>query len=162
HPDPYSVAAQAGVLRAGEASGIQDAVGGFGIRYAVGSGALAAKSLLTGSDYAAMLREEFSDDFEVAMKSRAWRGRATDQDFDGRFRGWSRMRRRPPTTGFVAHRHPSRGKRGLPLCGRSTWPRRSCASCSPREEFRSPNPMPTHFCAAHGMISNRARGFVPE
>src|SRR5207245_9439757 len=82
HPDPYALAAQAGVLRAGEASGIQDAVGGFGIRYAVGSGALAAKSLLTGSDYATMLREEFRDDFEVAMKSRAWLERATDEDYD--------------------------------------------------------------------------------
>ena len=82
HSDPYSIAAQAGVLRAGEASGIQDAVGGFGIRYAVGSGALAAKSLLTGSDYATMLREEFRDDFEVAMKSRAWLERATDEDYD--------------------------------------------------------------------------------
>jgi flavin-dependent dehydrogenase len=82
HPDPYSVVAQGGVLRAGEASGIQDAVGGFGIRYAVGSGALAAKSLLTGSDYPSMLREEFQDDFEVAMKSRAWLERATDADYD--------------------------------------------------------------------------------
>ena len=82
HPDPYSVVAQGGVLRAGEASGIQDAVGGFGIRYAVGSGALAAKALLTGSNYPAMLREEFRDDFEVAMKSRAWLERATDEDYD--------------------------------------------------------------------------------
>src|SRR5205814_972150 len=65
-----------------EASGIQDAVGGFGIRYAVGSGAPAAKSPLTGADYPAMLRAGCRDDVEVAMKSREWLARATGEDYD--------------------------------------------------------------------------------
>jgi flavin-dependent dehydrogenase len=82
HPDPYVVAAEGGIIRAGEAAGIQDAVGGFGVRYAVASGTIAAKALLEDSDYISLLREEFRDEFELGMKSRDWLDRAADEDYD--------------------------------------------------------------------------------
>jgi len=82
HPNPYEAAYKDTVPHAGEAGGIQDAVGGFGIRYAIVSGALAAKALLDDLNYPALLREEFGDEFEAAMKSRAWLDRATDEDYD--------------------------------------------------------------------------------
>ena len=41
-------ACSGGVLLAGEAAGFQDALWGFGIRYALLSGCLAARSLLSG------------------------------------------------------------------------------------------------------------------
>lgn len=80
--DPYEAARSPGPVRVGEAAGIQDAVGGFGIRYAIASGALAARSLLDKSDYAANLRAEFLDDFEIAKRGRAWLDRATNDDYD--------------------------------------------------------------------------------
>jgi flavin-dependent dehydrogenase len=83
HPSPFETIQENGVLRAGEAGGIQDAVGGFGIRFAVASGALAARALLEGLDYSTLLKQEFGDDFEIAMKSRAWLDRATDEEYDG-------------------------------------------------------------------------------
>lgn len=82
HPNPYEAALKDMVPHVGEAAGIQDAVGGFGIRYAVASGALAAKALLEDLSYPALLREEFRDDFEIALKSRAWLDRAKDEDYD--------------------------------------------------------------------------------
>jgi len=80
--DPYEAARSPGPLRVGEAAGIQDAAGGFGIRYAIASGALAARSFLDHSDYAASLRAEFQDDFEIANRGRAWLARATNDDYD--------------------------------------------------------------------------------
>jgi flavin-dependent dehydrogenase len=83
HPNPLEAVHENGALRVGEAAGIQDAVGGFGIRFAVASGALSAQALLQGLDYGSLLREEFRDDFEVGLKSRAWLDRATDEEYDG-------------------------------------------------------------------------------
>ena len=48
-----------GVLLAGEAAGFQDALWGFGIRYALLSGCLAARALLSGSDYDRLWKERF-------------------------------------------------------------------------------------------------------
>ena len=80
--DPYEAAQGPGPVRVGEAAGIQDGVGGFGIRYAIASGALAARSLLDKSDYLAGLRTEFQDDFDIANRGRAWLDRATNDDYD--------------------------------------------------------------------------------
>jgi len=49
-------AVQGGHLVAGEQAGFQDALAGFGIRYALRSGVLAARSLLEGRDYTALWR----------------------------------------------------------------------------------------------------------
>ena len=48
-----------GVLLAGEAAGFQDALWGFGIRYALLSGSLAARALLSGADYDRLWKRRF-------------------------------------------------------------------------------------------------------
>jgi hypothetical protein len=52
-------ACRGGVLLAGEAAGFQDALWGFGIRYALLSGHLAARALLSGVDYDALWKRRF-------------------------------------------------------------------------------------------------------
>jgi len=51
-------AVQGGHLIVGEQAGFQDALAGFGIRYALRSGILAARSLIEGTDYTALWRRE--------------------------------------------------------------------------------------------------------
>ncbi len=80
--NPFEGLSSTTPLKVGEAGGIQDAVGGFGIRYAIASGHLAALSLISGKDYVSSLRAEFQSDFEGAMTGRQWLDRATDDDFD--------------------------------------------------------------------------------
>ncbi len=50
---------EGGRLFVGEAAGLQDLLWGFGIRTAIESGALAADSLITGSDYRRLAEERF-------------------------------------------------------------------------------------------------------
>ncbi len=52
-------AIQGGRLVIGEQAGFQDALAGFGMRYALRSGILAARSLIEGADYTAAWRREF-------------------------------------------------------------------------------------------------------
>ena len=52
-------ACSGGVLLAGEAAGFQDALWGFGIRYALLSGCLAARALLSGADYDRLWKRRF-------------------------------------------------------------------------------------------------------
>lgn len=80
--NPYAMASVPGPLRAGEAAGIQDAVGGYGIKYAVASGYLAAQSLLDNASYVDRLRAEFGDTFETASRGRTWLDHATNDDYD--------------------------------------------------------------------------------
>lgn len=51
-------AIQASHLVAGEQAGFQDALAGFGMRYALRSGLLAARSLIDGTDYGSLWRQE--------------------------------------------------------------------------------------------------------
>jgi flavin-dependent dehydrogenase len=51
-------AVQGGHLVVGEQAGFQDALAGFGMRYALRSGILAARSLIEGADYTAAWRRE--------------------------------------------------------------------------------------------------------
>jgi flavin-dependent dehydrogenase len=51
-------AVQGGHLVIGEQAGFQDALAGFGMRYALRSGVLAARSLIEGIDYTALWRRE--------------------------------------------------------------------------------------------------------
>lgn len=51
-------AMQGGHLVIGEQAGFQDALAGFGMRYALRSGILAARSLIEGTDYTALWRRE--------------------------------------------------------------------------------------------------------
>jgi flavin-dependent dehydrogenase len=52
-------ACRGGVLLAGEAAGFQDALWGFGIRYALLSGHLAAQALLSGANYDLLWKRRF-------------------------------------------------------------------------------------------------------
>lgn len=51
---------RAGRLLVGERAGLQDALAGFGLRYAMISGALAARSILEGLHYEPLLRKRFA------------------------------------------------------------------------------------------------------
>ncbi len=81
--DPIAEAvAPNGALRAGEAAGFQDAIAGYGVRYALLTGALAARSLLEGADYRALLRETFGTEFQEAYAFRLQLDRASNDDMD--------------------------------------------------------------------------------
>jgi flavin-dependent dehydrogenase len=81
-PDPIAGAVRDGTLLAGEAGGFQDAVAGFGFRYSVITGALAARSLLEGADYRSLLREAFGFEFQHASAMREKLNHATNDDYD--------------------------------------------------------------------------------
>jgi len=55
---------------AGEEAGLQDALAGFGIRYALRSGLLAARSIIEGTDYAQLWRRELLPLVRAAMVNR--------------------------------------------------------------------------------------------
>jgi flavin-dependent dehydrogenase len=55
----------------GEAAGLQDCLWGFGIRYAITSGCLAAQALLVGSDYEAAVRRRLVP-FQRASLANRW------------------------------------------------------------------------------------------
>src|SRR5213592_1356448 len=81
-PDPISGAVRDGTLLVGEAGGFQDAVAGFGFRYSVITGGLAARSLMEGSDYRALLRATFGLEFQQASAMREKMNHATNDDYD--------------------------------------------------------------------------------
>jgi len=80
--DPIAVALRSGALYAGEASGFQDAVAAYGFRYAVITGALAARSIVEELNYQHLLRKTFGDEFERAYAYRQKLDGATNEDFD--------------------------------------------------------------------------------
>jgi len=55
----------------GEQAGFQDTLWGFGMRHAIASGMLAAKSLLSGSDYNTSWQKAFGAQIEVSIVNRA-------------------------------------------------------------------------------------------
>ncbi len=80
--DPVTTAVQGGRFYAGEAGGFQDAVAGFGFRYAVITGALAARAAVERLEYPALLRGAFGDEFREAWRYRHKLAHATNEDFD--------------------------------------------------------------------------------
>jgi flavin-dependent dehydrogenase len=58
----------------GEQAGFQDTLWGFGMRLAIGSGVLAAQSLLDGGDYEALWRKELGPWLRVSVVNRALYG----------------------------------------------------------------------------------------
>lgn len=60
-----------GVARVGERAGFQDPLWGFGIRIALRSGVLAARSLLEGGDYEALWRKELGPWLRASLANRA-------------------------------------------------------------------------------------------
>src|SRR6266581_3385051 len=80
--DPIDTAVRGGSLYVGEAGGFQDAIAGFGFRYAVLTAALAARANVEGHDYRELLKEKFGDEFRKAYDFREWLNRTTNDDFD--------------------------------------------------------------------------------
>ena len=83
--DPIADAERGGVLYVGEAGGFQDAVAGFGFRYAAMTGALAARSILEGRDYRGLLRQAFGSEFVESWAFREKLNAATNEDYDRMF-----------------------------------------------------------------------------
>jgi flavin-dependent dehydrogenase len=65
-----STAVQDGRLYAGEAAGFQDCLFGFGMRYAMLSGRLAARALAGGEDYDRLWRDAFGHQLAVGARNR--------------------------------------------------------------------------------------------
>ena len=80
--DPIQTAERDGVLYVGEAGGFQDAVAGFGFRYAVLTGGLSARAIVGGEDYRELLRRTFGKEFEEAFDFRARLNLASNDDYD--------------------------------------------------------------------------------
>lgn len=55
----------------GEQAGFQDTLWGFGIRYAISSGVLAAQSLITGESYESMWRNKINADMDTSIVNRS-------------------------------------------------------------------------------------------
>ncbi len=66
----------------GEAAGLQDVTAGFGIRYAVISGYLAAKSILTGEDYNKQMVKTFKSQLDFERKRSENFKKLTNDDLD--------------------------------------------------------------------------------
>ncbi len=63
-------AVQGGHLVAGEQAGFQDALAGFGMRYALRSGMLAARSIIDGVDYTELWRRELLGNLKAGIANR--------------------------------------------------------------------------------------------
>lgn len=63
-------AVQGGHLVIGEQAGFQDALAGFGMRYALRSGHLAARSLIEGTDYTRLWRRELLPQLRASVTNR--------------------------------------------------------------------------------------------
>ncbi len=83
--DPIAHAERGGALYVGEAGGFQDAVAGFGFRYAAMTGALAARAILQGSDYRGLLQEAFGQEFLESWAFREKLNHASNDDYDRMF-----------------------------------------------------------------------------
>jgi len=70
----------------GEAAGLQDAIAGFGIRYAIISGFLAAQSILTGKDYNLLLDETFSSQWKFERNRSVNFKKLTNSEIDKTFK----------------------------------------------------------------------------
>lgn len=76
-------ASQAGRLLAGERAGFQDAHAGFGLRYALASGVMAARSLIEGADYDALWHAALRCPIESARINRALYARPGNRGYRG-------------------------------------------------------------------------------
>jgi flavin-dependent dehydrogenase len=75
-------AQRAGKLYIGEAAGFQDVFAGFGIRMAIGTGYLAARSLLTGQDYDRLWQARYASLMRAAAVNRWLQEAAGNRGYD--------------------------------------------------------------------------------
>lgn len=81
-PNPLKDINNTGVIYIGEAGGFQDASRGFGIRYAISSGALAAQSIIEGRDFSDLVTSYYKKEFEYNYKRREIQDSLTNDDYD--------------------------------------------------------------------------------
>lgn len=70
-----------GRLYVGEAAGLQDYFLGFGLRYAILSGHLAARAILEGESYPALVRQHLSEGFRAGFVNRLLYNHAGDRGY---------------------------------------------------------------------------------
>ncbi len=85
-----TTAVQGSHLVVGEQAGFQDALAGFGIRYALRSGILAARSLLEGADYTRLWRQELLPHLRTGISNRFIFGGIGERGWRWALRGLSR------------------------------------------------------------------------
>ncbi|HEX9625572.1 MAG TPA: hypothetical protein VGA00_01385 [Acidiferrobacterales bacterium] len=113
---------------AGEQAGFQDALWGFGMRYALASGVLAARSMLGGGDYDRAWRRAFGATQSASIVNRAIFGRLGNRGY----RWLLRMQGRHGDARALLHRiyRPTLFRRLLLPWARWTYrSRRQDASC---------------------------------
>jgi flavin-dependent dehydrogenase len=59
-----------------------DSSKGFGIRYAIITGHLAAKAIIEGDDYDKLWKKEIKNEIERNFKRRLWLNKLTNMDYD--------------------------------------------------------------------------------
>jgi flavin-dependent dehydrogenase len=72
---------QDGRLYVGEAAGLQDYLLGFGLRYALLSGHLAARAILNGESYGALVRRHLADNFRAGFVNRLFYNHLGDRGY---------------------------------------------------------------------------------
>jgi flavin-dependent dehydrogenase len=71
-----------GKPRIGEGAGLQDFFASFGMRYAITSGYLAAKSIIEGKDYDQLIKQRFKDQLEASLVNRFLWERMSNKRFE--------------------------------------------------------------------------------
>ena len=102
----------------GEAGGLQDFMWGFGMRYAVTSGVMAANSILSGSNYDAEIKEKLLPLIKLSATNRMLLDRVGDRGFKRLANYWMRHQKKNNGDGLVFMERIYR----LGLIRRLLWP----------------------------------------
>jgi len=134
-----------GALYAGEAAGLQDFLYGLAIRMALESGQLAARALLNGGDYTALVKERFSPRLRSGLVHRFLYERLGPAAFR---RGLASLERRDYRLSLSRlSRGPALAPLLLPFV-RLLWKNRGAC----------PHPLRPHFCRRRGATTPTAGG----
>ena len=102
----------------GEAGGLQDFMWGFGMRYAVTSGVLAANSILSGSNYDSEIKEKLLPLIKLSATNRMLLDRVGDRGFKRLANYWMKHQKKNNGDGLVFMERIYR----LGLIRRLLWP----------------------------------------
>lgn len=116
----------------GERAGLQDALWGFGLRYAIRSGMLAGRAIAMDEDYDALVEEHLAGRLKASLANRVLFDRLANHGYS-----WALRRLSSVDVGEVLRRHhrPSAAKNVLYDIGRRRYPTRQEPSCE-REDCR--------------------------
>ena len=85
----------------GEAGGLQDFMWGFGMRYAVTSGVMAANCLLNGTNYDAQIRKDLLPLIKLSATNRMLMNRVGDRGFKRIAKYWMKHQRKNGNDGLI-------------------------------------------------------------